>query len=167
MKMFRYAGQLGLAILSLWLGLSASPADGSPRCEVTVANGNAPPGERPSPTYHGSGGLWTILQREGKIVFRPNGPGFVLPDGSLSWKWPWWRGVQGKLTVEGRRLDAPAPPLRAAIPDGYGDKGFQATALIFPTGGCWEVTGRVGEASLTFHMLVVQVLKEEQSENSE
>ncbi|PYV41517.1 MAG: hypothetical protein DMG06_16860 [Acidobacteria bacterium] len=25
-----------------------------------------------------------------------------------------------------------------------------ATALIFPTPGCWEVTGRVGQGSLTF-----------------
>jgi hypothetical protein len=34
--------------------------------------------------------------------------------------------------------------------------GFHATALIFPTAGCWEVTGRVGDASLTF---VVEVEK--------
>jgi hypothetical protein len=38
-----------------------------------------------------------------------------------------------KLTVLGKRLDASAPPLRADIPEGYGDTGFQATALIFPT----------------------------------
>jgi len=49
------------------------------------------------------------------------------------------------------------PPLRARIPDGYGDTGFQATALIFPTEGCWEVTGKVGEASRTFVTRVVKV----------
>jgi hypothetical protein len=43
----------------------------------------------------------------------------------------------------------------ANIPSGYGDSGFQATGIIFPTEGCWEVTGRVGEASLTFVTLVI------------
>lgn len=71
-------------------------------------------------------------------------------------KYPWWRAVVGKLTIEGRRLDAPAPPLGAWIPDGYGLTGFQATAIIFPTEGCWEVTGKAGEASLTFVMIVVK-----------
>ena len=91
------------------------------------------------------------------MIFARDGPGFVLPDGSFEMKWPWQRGVSGKLTIEGRRLDAPAPPLRADIPEGYGDSGFQSTALIFPTQGCWEVTGIVGNAQLTFVTLVVQV----------
>jgi hypothetical protein len=74
-------------------------------------------------------------------------------------KFLWWRGVRGKLTIQGQRLDAPAPPLRADIPGGYGDTGFQATGLIFPTEGCWEVTGKVGESSLTFVTRVVKVEK--------
>jgi hypothetical protein len=72
-------------------------------------------------------------------------------------KWPWWRAVRAKLTIEGRRLDAPAPPLRADIPDGYGASGFQPSALVFPTEGCWEVTGNAGDARLTFLVLVVKV----------
>jgi hypothetical protein len=71
-------------------------------------------------------------------------------------KFWWWRGVPGKLRITGRRLDAPAPPVRASIPEGYGDIGFQATALIFPTVGCWQVTGKVGESRLTFVTLVVK-----------
>jgi hypothetical protein len=63
--------------------------------------------------------------------------------------------VTGKLRIEGRRLDGPAPPLTADVPDGYGDAGFQASGIDFPTEGCWEVTGRVGSASLTFVTLVV------------
>jgi hypothetical protein len=70
-------------------------------------------------------------------------------------KWPWYRWVAGTLTIEGRRLDAPAPPLEAWIPDGYGDSGFQVSGITFPTDGCWEITGRVGEGSLTFVVLVV------------
>src|SRR5690348_15957136 len=72
-------------------------------------------------------GLWP----EGTAVFRPGRAGEILPDGSLSMKFGWTReeGLRGKLKIHGRRLDAPAPPLRARIPDGYGDTGFQATAL--------------------------------------
>jgi len=81
----------------------------------------------------------------------------TLTDGSLQMKFPWWRGVRGSLTIDGRRLDAPGSRLRARIPSGYRDSGFQATGLIFPTPGCWEVTGRVGEASLTFVVVVVKI----------
>jgi hypothetical protein len=72
-------------------------------------------------------------------------------------KFGWERGVRGQLTIEGRRLDASAPPLRADIPRGYGDIGFQSTAIIFPTPGCWEVTGQVGSATLTFVTKVVKI----------
>ena len=89
------------------------------------------------------------MGRRRMVFSQPRGPGLVLEDGSLSMKFPWWRGVKGKLTIAGRRLDGSVPPLRARIPDGYGDIGFQATALIFPTEGCWEVTGKVGDTSLT------------------
>jgi len=81
----------------------------------------------------------------------------VTGDGKLGMKWGWRRGVRGQLRIEGRRLDESAPPLRADIPAGYGDFGFQASALIFPTPGCWEVTGRVGAASLTFVTLVQRI----------
>jgi hypothetical protein len=103
-------------------------------------------------------GLWP----EGTVVFRPGGPGSIEPDGSLAMKFGWTRGegLRGKLKIHGRRLDASAPPLRASIPDGYGDTGFQATALIFPTEGCWEVTGEVGETRLTF---VTRVIKAKES----
>jgi hypothetical protein len=140
-------------------GLSSLPQNTSTSCPVTHPNGKTPPDQIPSPGDHGNGALWTDLWPAGTVVFRPRGPGFVLPDGSLSMKFGWWRGVRGKLTIRGRRLDAPAPPLRARIPEGYGDIGFQSTALIFPTEGCWEVTGKVGEASLTFVTRVVKIVE--------
>jgi hypothetical protein len=64
-------------------------------------------------------------------------------------KFPWDRGVSGHLHVVGHRLDADAPPLRTHLSD-YGQTGFQPTTLVFPTEGCWEVTGFVGTRSLTF-----------------
>jgi hypothetical protein len=106
---------------------------------------------------HGNAALSTVLGPEGKVVFKPGGAGFVLENGALSMKFFWWRLVRGRLTIEGQRLDSPAPPLRARIPDGYGEIGFQATALIFPTPGCWEVTGRIADQSLTFVTLVQKI----------
>ena len=67
-------------------------------------------------------------------------------------KFPWWRGegVRGPLTISERRLDREAKPLRADIPEGYGETGFQASGLISASAGCWEVTARAGEAELSF-----------------
>jgi hypothetical protein len=61
----------------------------------------------------------------------------------------------GDLRIDGHRLDAAAPPLIPSIPAGYGATGFQSTGIRFPSAGCWEVTGRVGDASLSFVTLVV------------
>lgn len=145
-------------------GAAADAADRMPRaqgqqapvrsgCPVSAANGAMPPAPWEGPNSHGNDLLWTQLWPGGVVMATPD---YVRPDGSVRMKWPWWRGVAGELAVEGRRLDAPAPPLRAEIPPGYGAGGFQPSALIFPTDGCWEVTARVGGASLTF---VTQVRK--------
>jgi hypothetical protein len=72
-------------------------------------------------------------------------------------KFGWWRLRPGQLAILGQRLDGPAPAMRASIPNGYGDIGFQATALIFPTPGCWEVTARLGETNLNFVVLVEKI----------
>ena len=77
-------------------------------------------------------------------------------DGTIEIKVPWWRGVNGRLTITGRRIDAEGSPLSAWIPGGYGRRGFQSTAITYPTPGCWEVTGRVGEASLRFVTLIAE-----------
>lgn len=101
--------------------------------------------------------LQTWLPPDGKIAFREGGAGFVDQDGALGIKWPWHRLVAGALIIGGRRLDAHAAPARAYLNDGYGDRGFQASYLVFPTPGCWEITGRIANRSLTF---VVQVEKQ-------
>ncbi|MCQ3972240.1 MAG: hypothetical protein DPW09_02195 [Anaerolineae bacterium] len=143
-------GEFSLTTLEIHAGTENLSA-----CPVTPPNGSTPPGEQPSPEYYGHDQLWTVLWPDGKVIFEAGGPGQVNPDGSAEMKWGWWRGVAGWLTIEGRRLDASAPPLRANIPEGYGETGFQASGLIFSTPGCWEVTGRVGQTELTFVTLVV------------
>src|SRR6266852_6378753 len=156
MRFFQTVAIMALIMSMLGPGLWAEPKNAQAACPVTKPNGNTPPGERSCPNCIGNGALWTGLWPDGKVVFSSGGPGSISKDGSLGMKFWWWRGVRGKLTITGRRLDAPAPPLRARIPEGYGDIGFQATGLIFPTVGCWEVTGKAGDASLRFVTLVVK-----------
>jgi hypothetical protein len=140
--------------------LLAATAQSVAACEVTRPNGIVAGSEQPEAKSYGNRqlslgpfGLWP----DGTVVFKPGGAGFVTPDGSLGMKFGWTRGIAGQLRIEGRRLDAPAPPLRSDIPTGYGQVGFQATALVFSSPGCWEVTGRVGDASLTFVTKVVKI----------
>src|SRR5689334_11238911 len=90
-------------------------------------------------------GLWFPPASQHGRVLLPR-----MPDGSLRTKFPWWRAVRGHLAITGRRLDAPAPPLRAEVSTAYGETGFQPSGLIFPSDGCWAITGRVGNAELTF-----------------
>jgi hypothetical protein len=39
--------------------------------------------------------------------------------------------------------------MRASVPDGYFGT-FQATGLLFPSAGCWEITARAEESRLRF-----------------
>lgn len=128
-----------LLLISLLSGLSAAP-----NCPVTLP---AAPTEHVAHGNYGNGAIWTTLTPDGRTVGQPQ------PDDSLRVKFPWWR-LGKTLRIEGRRLDGPAPALRAAVPDGYyGD--FQASALFFPTPGCWEITAKSDRSTLTFVMLVL------------
>lgn len=135
---------------------AATPFD----CPITVPGGKQPPEVANLGRMDGFGNdaLWASL------VMWSEKPGIVMvpdddhlqPDGRvIEMKWAWYRYQPGTLEIGGRRLDAPAPPLEAWIPDGYGDRGFQVSGITFPSNGCWEITGRVGERCLTFVVLVV------------
>lgn len=76
--------------------------------------------------------------------------------GGIRVKVGWWRGIEGQLSVSGRRVDAEAPELSVDVPDGYGDSGLQPTGLTFPTEGCWEITGSIADELVTFRVLVVR-----------
>ena len=129
-------------------------ADAPRGCQVTPPNGHIPPGQAGNPgsdraTYLGNGELWTVLPPQGTLREA------ARRDGSMAQKFPWWRAVRGRLAITGRRVDGRGPALRARIPGGYGSTGFQSTAIIFPTPGCWSVTGTAGSATLRFVTLVV------------
>jgi hypothetical protein len=89
------------------------------------------------------------------VVFKKDGPGSMLPDGSLRMKFLWLLATDGPLIVTGRRLDGESRPLTSEIPDGFLGKGFQPSYLIFPTKGCWEVTAKANGSTLTFVTTVV------------
>jgi hypothetical protein len=134
----------------------AGVADVAEPCPVTTPGGRAP--ATSGDFNHGNSSLAVALWPRGTLVARrfPDGSRYaeIGPDGSIVAKLGWWRGVEGELRIEGERLDASAPPLRADVPDGYGPTGFQPTGLTFPTPGCWKVLGSVGRARLTFVVLV-------------
>jgi hypothetical protein len=153
---------LCFVVMAAWMtgcNYGSSTADrSSPKphlsgCPVTLANGSGPQGQPPSSDYYGNGFIWTNLWPDGIVRAKPSD---IQPDGSIAMKFPWYRGVIGDLRVSGRRLDGVAPPLTASVPSGYGNTGFQSSGLIFPTAGCWQVTGRVGTHTLTFVTFVAQ-----------
>lgn len=127
-------------------------------CPVTIGH---PGPASPSPgelfgwaSSYGNGSLWVGgLWPHGVITFTPD---LLDPSGLMDMKFGWWRATDGNLTISGRRLDAPAPPLTADIPSGYGSTGFQATGVIFPAEGCWQVVGKVGHVTLTFVTFVIK-----------
>jgi hypothetical protein len=157
---------LGVLVLSLFVVASEGQQGSTPKpnetaeCKVTKPNDIAAGVEQAAPGSYGNRevsvgpfGLWP----DGTIVFKPGGAGFITRNGSLGMKFGWMRGVSGELRITGHRLDAEAPPLRSEVPGGYGDRGFQATYIIFPTPGCWEVTGSVGQSSVRFVTKVVKI----------
>jgi hypothetical protein len=165
--MGRWIGVLTCALLVAAISAvsAASPATPSPAatpfdCPVTQPNGIQPP---PGANVFGKGNgdygndvLWTSLWIWGEGAVNIPDDDHLQPDGRIvDMKWAWYRFVPGTLRITGRRLDAPAPPLESDT-SGYGEIGFNASGITFPTVGCWEITGTVGDkGSLTF---VVQVI---------
>jgi len=156
MRNMSWLWRLPLLAASLVASTAEVPVPKNASCLVTAPNGDVPPGSPSAPNGYGNGQLWTWLWSNGAVVFESGGPGEIHPDGSLEMKWPWHRGLSGRLQITGKRLDQRAPSLRATVSDSYGDIGFQPTTLIFPTPGCWEVTGQVGATQLTFVTQVVR-----------
>jgi hypothetical protein len=141
-----WAGALFLIAASA-LAVQAAQAESS-------STTTACPVTRPGGGLHENASLSVGLSE--KYVFRPGGPGFVDSDEALGIKVLWTRKVRGTLEVGGKRLDGNAPPARAYIHD-LGDTGIQPSYLLFPTPGCWEITGQVADATLTFVVMVEKV----------
>lgn len=146
-----------LALLAIAVGCGGEMRRAS-GCPATQPNRSIPPGQEHNPgaeaaDYHGNRQLWTVLAPRGVLTAAPDE---VRRDGSIGRKFPWWRGVRGDLKITGHRLDAHGASVRAHIPSGYDPTGFQASEIVFPSEGCWEVTATAGDAELTFVTLVVK-----------
>lgn len=122
-------------------------------CPVTVPNGSKPPGQPRNVTWHGNGLLWAAwLSRDG--IYRVP-PERVNPDGSIGTKLYWATSPPRRAPViSGQRLDAPAPPFRVLGANMGSFSGALnpswATPVVFLTPGCWRVTARVLDVTLTY-----------------
>jgi hypothetical protein len=104
--------------------------------------------------WYGSNGLWTMLQPDGRWYDLPH------DEDGFTQKVFWWREgydmtkePQPRITVSGRRLDVDAPTFEHTQgTNGYhADMGqFMLAGVEIPTAGCWEITGRYGQAELSF-----------------
>jgi hypothetical protein len=132
-------------------------------CPVTTAKGS-PSFEAPAPYspnapwqnifWFGSENLWTALHADGVWS------GLPLNPGGYTQKLVWWsdgyiwdKEPEPALTVTGERLDASAPLLNTSDANGVyaSDMGSAMMAgFDFPTLGCWKITGKYGEAELSF-----------------
>ncbi len=65
----------------------------------------------------------------------------------------WFRPTGAVLEITGHRLDGQSPPVEAHVPCCYPTR-FQATGLIFPTEGCWEVNAQAAGSALSFVVIV-------------
>ena len=144
-------------------GFLSARASRPDSCHVTVPNGTVAGSTQRNKTSYGNAllsvsGLWP----NGTVVFEPTGSGFQTKDGALKMKFAWMRGMQGKIVVTGRRIDAAAPPLKFETnqTNDAQSTGFMASYLVFSTPGCWEITAQVGDredSKLTFVMRVEKV----------
>ncbi len=108
--------------------------------------------------WYGTEGLWTLLPADGTWRQLPHNPG------GYTQKVFWWRKgyswtaePEPQLSVTGRRLDAPAPPLQASKATNAFAQDIQSAMLVgvdVPTLGCWEITGRYRGQELSFTVWV-------------
>ncbi len=143
---------------------TAAPYDPQSPCPVTKPPDPpfVPPAPYPQRPYSGVAGdfwygtpsLWTAVPYSGVWAGLPRDLGIY------GQKVFWWSQnfsidaePQPQLSVEGRRLDAPAPSFNNSRATNAFARDIGTAMLIgvgFPTLGCWEITGRYKGAELSF-----------------
>jgi hypothetical protein len=68
-----------------------------------------------------------------------------------------WIGTEALKTGLPPKGELVFKPGGAVVAEGFEAQDIQPTFLIFPTTGCWEVTGRIGEHRVTFVLSVVKI----------
>jgi hypothetical protein len=119
-------------------------------CPTTKPNGKAP-SARPWEGFqwHGNGALWTWLRPDGLLVTN------ALGGDKKIWVGKGWDS--GSLRVRYQMIRPPSAPITATVVSGTlsGYNGPSWASRISFQPGCWQITGRLGDASLSF---VVQVV---------
>jgi hypothetical protein len=139
----------------------AIPHDPPASCPITVPQDPpfVPPAPYDSMSYkgefwYGSDSLWTTIRQAGVWEALPHNPeGYTQ-------KVFWWRDgyvwteePEPALTVTGERLDAPAPPLHSSEATNAYASDIGSAMLVgvdMPTLGCWKITGKYGDAEVSF-----------------
>ena len=135
-------------------------------CPVTKPPGHPFVPPSPYPTlldpgsfWFGTEKLWTVLHSDGTWKGLPH---YRPTDTAFRQKLFWWRkGFDGRkvplpmLKITGKRLDSPAPSLEVngqanASWTNDQEHPFIVSGIDIPTLGCWEITGRLEDAELSF-----------------
>lgn len=113
--------------------------------------------------WFGTDRLWTQLPVTGTWRglphYTPNDPTFRQKLFFGREGYDWHTEPEPRLTVTGKRLDSPAPPLLSdQANNGWvkPEQQFMVTGINFPTLGCWEITGRYQDDKLTFVVWVAK-----------
>lgn len=152
-----------IVIILLTIGNSVSSSPATPdifACPVSTPAELRPqrsnnPFERDASLYY-EDGLWVTIPEDG--VLRLTSDDAIAFGPLVGWRsatvtWLRDEGVEGFVIVSGQRLDAmselsPQTPLSPQRQ--YVRVGVVQTGLAFPSEGCWEVIGMVGERELRF-----------------
>ncbi|HWQ22500.1 MAG TPA: hypothetical protein VNK94_00165 [Gaiellaceae bacterium] len=137
------------------------PGSGLPEADRTLLRVDMPSARDRCPATiprdprgrYGNGLLSTRLGRSGYLLARRE------PDGTLFQKLSWVprTGLTGLLAVRGERLDAPGRMRVLAVSWGFSSngRGSWASAVTFPSEGCWLIGARVGDVALSYVASVV------------
>lgn len=129
-----------------------APAEGARAnaCPVTEPVWAKPPDDAAVQDPPGYGYYFVNEDRSMWASARWAGPEeYFLRAGEKGNKVGWFRPAGATLEITGRRLDAQAPPLEAHVPCCYPTR-FQATGLVFPAAGCWQVVAKAADSELSF-----------------
>ena len=105
--------------------------------------------------WFGSSGLWTMLDRDGEVWAQGDLPhdadGFSQK--TFWWSAAWTPGAEPEpaITVAGTRLDGAGTFEVSGGTNASADFGTaMLVGVVFPTAGCWQVTGRYRDATLSY-----------------
>jgi hypothetical protein len=137
------------------------PHDPPANCPITVPQNPlfVPPAPYDSMGFegefwYGSDSLWTAVRENGIWETQPHNPeGYT--EKVFWWRdgYVWTEEPEPALTVTGERLDAPAPPLTVSHATNAYASDIGSAMLVgvdMPTLGCWKITGKYGDAELSF-----------------